>query len=113
MPERGEKYGAAQFTTGTTTLITPGSNPVGLPPSSRALGMQKGARNHATDGERKAAEWSRTRGHEQPAAPSVDPEMGSDGGWQEGPKETSSHAELSHHLGIFLISRRKVRNSLL
>lgn len=77
------------------------------------LGCKKEQGKHAPDGEWKAAEWSRTRGHEQPAVPPVDPEMGSDGGWQVGPKETSSQAELSHHLGIFLILRRKVRNSLL
>ena len=51
----------------------------------------------------KAAEWSRKWEHEQPAVPSVDPEMGSDGGWQVGPKETSSQVKLSHHLGLFLI----------
>ena len=55
----------------------------------------------------KAAEWSRKWEHEQPAVPSMDPEMGSDGGWQVGAEETSSQVELSHHLGLFLILRRQ------
>ena len=45
----------------------------------------------------KAAEWSRKWEHEQPAVPSVDPEMGSDGGWQVGPKETSSQGDMMRY----------------